>query len=252
MESFLLSKNGSSYRPTSAKKFSKRDRDAKYYEAHAQIINLGKITSNEKNAKILRRLRDNDPNFTTFGVRYGEYTTGNNTFAISPGDDLGWLGYFLSINTTLQYLSIDSLPTEAIANRLGDFFEGLSRNRSIQTLRIGADLGRGFRKMSDFFRNNNNLRELCFGGMDDIRIESARSIAFMLSQYKQSRLLELSFEENNLSDEAVAEIVTAISTHSQLQVLNLGDNNLSRQGSVALGNALKACNNPQLKELYLE
>ena len=105
--------------------------------------------------------------------------------------------------------------------------------------------------MGDFFRSNNNMRELSFGNMDTIGVESARSIAFMLSQCHQSNLRVLSLEESNASDEVLAEIVTAISTHSHLEKLNLGDNNLGRDGSVALGNALQACRNPQLKELFL-
>ena len=105
--------------------------------------------------------------------------------------------------------------------------------------------------MGDFFRNNNSLTEVSFENMETIGIEGARSIAFMLSQCEQSTLQKISFEESNASDEVLAEIVTAFSTHSQLVELNLGDNNLGRDGSVALGNALNASRNPQLKELYL-
>jgi Ran GTPase-activating protein (RanGAP) involved in mRNA processing and transport len=166
---------------------------------------------------------------------------------------LGWLGYYAGNSYTLKHLCIYSMAAETIGvHRLGDFIEGLSRNRSIETLYIGADIGgTGFRQMGDFFRNNNNLRELSFGSMEMIGVESARSIAFMLRQSQQSHLRELSFEESNASEEVLAEILTAISTHSLLEELNLYDNNLGRDGSVALGNALKACNNPQLKKLYL-
>lgn len=89
--------------------------------------------------------------------------------------------------------------------------------------------------MGDFFRNNNNLRELSFGNMDTIGIESARSVGFMLSQCEQSTLKKISFEGSNASEEVLAEIVTAISTHSNLEELDLDENYLGRDGSVAFG-----------------
>jgi Ran GTPase-activating protein (RanGAP) involved in mRNA processing and transport len=228
-----------------------------YYEAHAQTISLliEEITSSDNNADIIQRLRANDPTFNFLQIT-GEngYILDEHDFFVDRRDDLGWLGYFVGDNTTLQNLCICySMVAETVGvHRLGDFIEGLSRNRSIETLFLGADLGRlGFRQMGDFFRNNKNLRELSFGSMDTIGVESARSIAFMLRQSQQSHLRELSLEESNASEEVLTEILTAISTHPLLEELNLYDNNLGRDGSVALGNALKACNNPQLKELYL-
>ena len=228
-------------------------RDTNYYEAHAQTINLDKIASSGGNATILQQLRDNDPNFTTLGIANSdnEYAVDDDDYLVDRGDDLGWLGYFVGQSNTLQSLY---LSTKMIDNviRFGVFIEGLNRNRSIETLYICADLGSEyFRKMSDFFRSNNNLRELSFGSMDTIGVESARSIAFMLNQCKQSNLRKICFEQSDASEEVLAEILTAISTHSQLEELNLGENNLGRDGSVALGEALQACNNPRLQDLIL-
>ena len=225
-------------------------RDDNYYEAHAKTINLKEITSNEQNARILLHLRDNDPNFDFLQIlSYNsqfEYD-----FTVVEEDDLGWLGYFVGKSDTLQHLSIGAL-TLFMSKRLGPFIQCLSQNRSIETLSISIDIGSAsFRQMGDFFKNNNNLRELSFGYMDAIGIESARSIAFMLSQFQQSNLRILSLEESDASEEVLAEIVTAISSHPHLEELNLGANNLGRDGSFALGNALQACRNPQLKELIL-
>ena len=66
-------------------------RDFNYYEANAADISLEKITSSEKNAKVLRRLRDGDDNLTCFILGSGRYFQ----FRMGKGDDLGWLGYFI-------------------------------------------------------------------------------------------------------------------------------------------------------------
>ncbi|KAL7459132.1 hypothetical protein ACHAWC_010847 [Mediolabrus comicus] len=231
----------------------------KYYEAHAQTISLliEEITSSDNNADIIQRLRANDPTFKLLQIS-GErnFFSDDHDFIIDEGDDdegddLGWLGYFVGNSSTLENLGIYNTPFLS-ANRLGDFIEGLSRNRSMQILHIGVDLGSAcFRQMGDFFKNHNNLRELSFGDMDTMGVESARSIAFMLNQCERSNLRKICFEQSGASEEVLTEIVTAISTHSQLQVLNLGENNLGRDGSVALGKALKACDNPRLQKLVL-
>ena len=229
-------------------------RDDNYYEAHAKTISiiLDKITSSDNNADIIQRLHANDPTFTFLQISgNNEYIIDEHDFVIdSWRDDLGWLGYFVGTSKTLETLYIESLPADV--HRSGAFIEGLSRNQSIQTLIILTDIGSTyFRQMGDFFRNNNSLRELSFGNMDTIGIDSARSIAFMLSQGRHSNLRKICFEESNASEAVLAEIVTAISSHPHLEELNLGENNLGRDGSVALGNSLQACRNPQLKELFL-
>ncbi len=231
-------------------------RDSNYYEAHAQSVNLRDITSNRYNATILQKLRDNDPTFDSLQIMGSatNFTFSNRNFNIGLGDDLGWLGYFVGNSDTLQYLCIYNNDPEffSVSNRFGEFIEGLSRNQSIHYLHIAADFGIGFRELGDFFRNNNNLTDLSFGNiMHAIGVESARSIAFMMSQCEQSNLRILSFEESGASDEVVAEIAAAISNHPHLEELNLDENNLGRDGSVSLGNALKACRNPQLKDLIL-
>ncbi len=232
-------------------------RDTKYYEAHAQTISitLEEITSSDNNADIIQRLRANDPTFNFLQITgdndYIDNDYTHHYFFIGRRDDLGWLGYFVGISYALQHLCIESLPETIGVNRVEAFIEGLNRNRSIETLYIDADLGSGFRQLGDFFRNNNNLTDLSFGNMYAVGVESARSIAFMLSQPEQSNLRELSFEESNASEAVLAVIATAISNHPHLEELNLGNNNLGRDGSVALGKAFQACNNPRLQNLFL-
>jgi hypothetical protein len=47
-------------------------RDVNYYEAQAQTVILTDITSDEYNAAILQKLRDNDPKFTSLGITFGD------------------------------------------------------------------------------------------------------------------------------------------------------------------------------------
>jgi Ran GTPase-activating protein (RanGAP) involved in mRNA processing and transport len=227
-------------------------RDVNYYEAHAQTVILKDITSDEYNAEILQKLRDNDPKFTCLGIKV-EYPDDASDFLIQSQDDLGWLGYFVGTNKTLQYLYIDMNGAPdflSMFDRIGVFIEGLNRNQSIEQLYIGSDLGsKNFRRMNHFFLHNNNLRELEFGAMNNIGVDSARSIAYMISQC--ASLTKISFEDSEASDIVLAEITTAISTHPQLEELDLSGNNLGRQGCVALTSALKACRNPQLQSLFL-
>ncbi len=229
-------------------------RDVNYYDAHAQTVILKDITSDEYNAAILQKLRDNDPKFTSLGITLGD-PCDEDDFLIARGDDLGWLGYFVGRSTTLVNLYIYDTPDmhmpQAIdVNRIGTFIEGFNRNQSIQEMHIGSGLGSAmFGQTDNFFKNNNNLRELSFGIMSTISAESACSIAHMLSQCTSLR--KISFEDSEASDVVLAEIIKAISTHPQLEELDLGGNNLGREGCAALGNALKVCRNPQLQNLYL-
>ena len=111
---------------------------------------------------------DNDSAFDYLMITDdNDFVFAEHDFLIEEGDDLGWVGYFIGRSTTLQNFRIESLAAETISvHRLGDLIEGLTKNRSIKTLHIGADLGSAsFRQMGDCF-NNNSLRELSFGNMD--------------------------------------------------------------------------------------
>ena len=67
------------------------------YAALADTININKITYNRINRSILRKLKDNDENFTSLyimnrGHSYNHYIADNL-------EELGWLGYFIGQNT---------------------------------------------------------------------------------------------------------------------------------------------------------
>eukprot|EP00984_Skeletonema_dohrnii_P017524 scaffold7994_cov83-Skeletonema_dohrnii-CCMP3373.AAC.5 len=88
-------------------------------DALARDINLADITSSKKNAEVLRKLRDNDQNWVDnalyiFEANDGEeaYDDEEIVFSIREGDDLGWLGYFIGRNQSLDVLAIHFLPQE--------------------------------------------------------------------------------------------------------------------------------------------
>ena len=113
----------------------------KKYDALAGTMNIEDISSNDDNQEILRRLKENDPTFTNLCICNqnqieDEFEFCPNKFDFCPtnGEELGWLGYFMGGNTTLQRLTIwSTLPPSCNAG-VEDFRRGLGRNRSIRKL----------------------------------------------------------------------------------------------------------------------
>ncbi|KAK1734041.1 leucine-rich repeat protein [Skeletonema marinoi] len=218
--------------------------DYDYYEARAKDVKLENITSSQQNADILERLRDNDPYFTSIFIS-DESDYDENGFVVREGDNLGWLGYFVGRSKQLEGLYIDNFPDNL---NIDAFLRGLGYNRSIESLTIYTDLGRSFKSLVPFLRNNSSLRDLTLIGFN-IELQCARNIASLLGQ--QSSLKCLSFEEADLRDEGLLKIAATLSTQPQIQELNFYANNIGRNGSVALGNVLEELRNPNLATLDL-
>eukprot|EP00984_Skeletonema_dohrnii_P023970 scaffold13082_cov78-Skeletonema_dohrnii-CCMP3373.AAC.1 len=212
--------------------------DYEYYEARAKDVKLEDITSDEDNADILERLRDNDPDFTHISISNEFIDEGD--FVVCEGDDLGWLGYFVGRSKELEYLNISDLPNNL---KIDSFLRGLRYNRSIQNLSISIDLGDHFHSLTPLLRNNNSISDLTFSGFN-IGLQCARNIGSLLGQ--QCSLKCLYFEENNLGDEELVEIAVALRKQPQIEELNLCHNNIGRNGCVALGNVLEDMRNPNL------
>ena len=215
--------------------------DYEYYEAHAKDVKLEDIASSQKNADLLARLRDNDPELTYISIV--TELEDENDFLVREGDHLGWLGYFVGRNDKLKTLYIDSFPENF---NLNAFLEGLGHNQSIQDLNIGIDLGESFQKLVPFLRNNDRLRDIYFGGFD-VGLHCARNIALLLDQ--QSSFKRLDFEDIGFDDEEFSQIIIALRSQPQLEVLGLSGHNVGRGGFVALGGTLESCSS--LKKLYL-
>jgi len=165
--------------------------DYEYYEARAKDVKMEDITSDEDNADILERLRDNDPDFTHISI--GEEYTDERDFVVREGDDLGWLGYFVGRSKELECLKISDLPDSL---NIDSFLRGIGHNRSIESLAISIDLGEeSFQTLVPFLRNNNSLGDLNFIGFN-IGLQCARNIGSLLGQ--QCSLKCLYFEKTIL------------------------------------------------------
>eukprot|EP00984_Skeletonema_dohrnii_P013956 scaffold5839_cov103-Skeletonema_dohrnii-CCMP3373.AAC.6 len=209
--------------------------DYEYYEARAKDVKMEDITSDEDNADILERLRDNDPDFTHISIRDEFIDEGD--FVVREGDDLGWLGYFVGRSKELEGLYIDNFPDNL---KIDSFLRGLRHNRSIQNLSISIDLGDHFHSLTPLLRNNNSISDLTFSGFN-IGLQCARNIGSLLGQ--QCSLKCLYFEENNLGDEELVEIAVALRKQPQIEELNYF--------CVALGNVLEDMRNPNLVAIDL-
>ncbi len=223
------------------------ERDEKYYEMLEQIIDLTCITSSEKNAEILRKLRDDEWDEETelsvdiFGV--GEY------FYPKEGGELGWLGYFIGRNNQIRELNVGScLPEDD--DHVDAFMKGLNRNRSIAELvftHCDIDLG----SLGSFIINNSNLRDLRLTGIE-IGLESAQFLAMALNQRQDKSLSRVYLDQNNLTSDALAEIAAALSGYSLLESFSVSDNSLIGSGGcVSLGSIIKSAA-LHLKEVFFD
>ena len=104
------------------------------YEALARSIKIEDITSDEDNQNILRRLKENDPDFDSFRICSQSQIVEEFDFCPTNGEELGWLGYFIGNNTTLHTLYISSAPPPSCNAKIEDFRRGLGRNRSIRSI----------------------------------------------------------------------------------------------------------------------
>ena len=111
-----------------------------YYDGRAQTVDLTDITSSDNNAKILRRLRNNDPKLRVLDIRrFGNGIYYRNYFVVGVGDDLGWLGYFIGRNTMLTELCIHDMPEDRDREQTTALLRGIEQNRSITRLFIVRD-----------------------------------------------------------------------------------------------------------------
>ena len=142
--------------------------DMKRRDAIARDINLEDITSSERNAKVLRRLRGNfiwEDDNTLYVMEANDddeedYDEENsNLFRIDEGDDLSWLGYFIGRNQSLDKLAIWFLPRDR--ERIDGLFHGINCNRSLWDISIGGPgVDVGLQNLCSFFRENNYLTAL--------------------------------------------------------------------------------------------
>ena len=207
------------------------------YDALAGTIKVDDITSNSTNQIILRKLKENDPDFTVLWVRDMRNTSqGNRSASVHDGNDylpesnrdVGWLGYFISKNTILKELHLQANPFHNINNQWDNnnaielFCRGVNNNRSIQKISfVEMDLSGGetFPFLSSFFTINNNLSKIVVSGCN-FGVGSARQLSLALRGCSKS-LKHLEFSGNEMGGEQSTGIIEALSAHPQLENLEL-------------------------------
>ena len=155
------------------------------YDAQAHSIKIEDIATNNNNRIMLRRIRRNnakDHNNETLYIIDDHEDEGEDCIDYVPegAKDMGWLGYFISKNENLTKLYLSAftpISGVSIAEVLGPFFKGMSRNKSITHLEIyETDLlgGRIFTMLCPFFENSPTLTGLdihqCHLGDDGWRL----------------------------------------------------------------------------------
>ena len=146
------------------------------YAALAKTKTIENITSDERNQDILRRLKDNDPSLNRLRICNYVGDESDSCYYISSNDDddVGWLGYYIGQNTSLQELYFAAISFHKIYDV--NFYKGLNHNKSIQEIDFEyCDLWNGqiFGMFDQLFKNNHNLTEIrvmdCQFGMENAR-----------------------------------------------------------------------------------
>ena len=233
------------------------------YNAQSDSIDVDDITSDICNRAILRRLRRNEQvsasyHKTLFIQNEHEDDEDEDCIDYCPegADDMGWLGYFIGQNDHLEHLVIETFIPSSSGSNVRDvlrpFFRGVSSNKSIRQISFrSADLlgGDMFTMLTQFFQNSNNLINInvnhCVWGDD-----GARLFALTLGSITHKSLKKVELEDNNIEEDGMVDIITALSMHPNLSYLDLGGNRLNKNGCVALKTLLR-CSANQLQYLYL-
>ena len=227
------------------------------YESLADSINIEDITSNDNNRIVIRRILRNsgdDDNRKYLWIQDRHDSKGKNCVDYVPESayDMGWLGYFVGRNNHLEELYFryfENMSTEV----LEPFIRGVINNKSIDTLNFSSmDLlnGRIFTMLGPFFENCPTLADLtindCHLGDDGWRL-----LALAIGSSKHKSLKTVVLSQNNISDEALVDIITSLSMHPRLNRLNLTDNQLNTLGCKTLATLLR-CSAAELEELELD
>jgi len=215
------------------------------YDAQADTIDIDDIATNENNRFVLARIKRNnatDHNNETLYIQYQHDDDGEDCVDYVPegAEDMGWLGYFISKSDQLKELyfkDFDNMSVDVIK----PFIMGLNNNRSITSLYFGSmELldGKIFTMLGPFFENSFSLSYL---KVSDCQLEDDgwRLLALAIGSSKSKSLRNVVLAENDISDEVLVDIITALSMHPQLQEIDLSCNRLYKNGCNALATLLQ-------------
>ena len=212
------------------------------YDAAVGTVKIEDITRDEGNRNILRRLKENDPNFDELWV---SMSRGSSHAVFWPQDshESGWVGYFIGKNTILKEMTFyHSNPLQYLSSSAVEtFFRGVNNNESIQKISLNyMDLSDGeiFLSLRSFFENNDNLSEL--------RVAHCGFKAGCIGQFSSvlkcchKSLKVISIDSNRMGDEPLVDIIEALSAHPQPEQLKLWSMNIGSNECTALANVLNS------------
>ena len=170
---------------------------------------------------------------------------------------MGWLGYFVGKNSYLKALNIRHFNQPSglsVKDVMQPFLRGVSNNKSIQALNLtNSPLlgGEIFTMLAPFFKNNYQLAYITINQCD-FEDNGANLFASALKSCTTKSLEWVDLKNNNIAEEGIANILASLSTstHTHLQRLNLGGNDLGNNNCVALANLLQS-SVEKMKGLFL-
>ena len=224
------------------------------YDAAARNIKID-ITSDPYNRSILRRLKENDTEFTELWVRNFRdifHGSSNKTYCPEDARSLGWLGYYIGENTTLKELNFQSNPFQHFSNNaIEAFCKEVNRNSTIEKISFNyMDLSGGyiFQSLSPFFHSNGNLSELMVGHNCRFGSGCFRQLLLVLRVCSKS-IKSITLAHSRRGEESLSDIIEGMAAHPQLEKLDLAGMNVGRNECVALSTILPSAT--RLKELNL-
>ena len=163
----------------------------------------------------------NDPDLTRLSVFYENEEDHDHIFIFSDNTkELGWLGYYIGKNTTLNELCLGACPRTTIDVGVETFRIGLGLNKSIQNDELSLlDFPRDniiFHMVDLFLKNNNNLTEIVVDGCE-FGAEGGRLLSSMLGECNSNKTLKnIKLANNEIEVGQTIGIILALSMHPQL------------------------------------
>ena len=152
------------------------------------------------------------------------------------GEDMGWLGYFIGNNTSLKEFHFLTLAI----NNPKALCRGMNNNQSM--MKIGFHHANEiyfeiFRMLDPFFKNNHNLIEISVSDCS-LMDKGVRLLSLAIRSCNKS-LKHFIFEESEIGNGQLADIIIALSVHPQLEKLDLLGMNVGRNECTALATLLR-------------
>ena len=192
------------------------------YDALVSTTKIEDITSNEYHQYLLRQIKYNDPDCT-----YLCLSQDGDEYEYLPENvrDLGWLGYFIGKNTTIQSLAIEGINLLDSLRAIELFCTEVNRNQTINNISIfglnPVQMNTLFKTMKPFFQSNNNLTgiSLCASELD---VLACKQISLSIGGRKSKMsLASFAIEDCVVEDRSMVDIILGLSIHPQLKDLNL-------------------------------